>query len=91
MPVLDPVAQGAICVPEAEEFEAPTRLLFNGVDEEEEEEEESTTETGLYNHRALAGWTLDSCYYKCFDALAPDNSKYCVVPIMSHTHTTFKN
>ena len=77
-------------MPEAEEFEAPTRLLFNGVEEEEEEEEVeeemeekfSSRETGLYNHRSLTEWSVESCYLKCFDALAPDNSKYCVVSII---------
>jgi hypothetical protein len=75
-------------VPEAEQFEAPTRLLSNNLQEEKEEEEDmerfGITETGLYNHRSLAAWTLDSCYYKCFDALAPDNSKYCSVVKMLH-------
>lgn len=57
-------------------------------EEKQEEEEEkqgeeetmsSTMEMQLYKHRELNNdtrWSVETCYYACFDRLAPDNSKY---------------
>ena len=45
----------------------------------EEEAMSSTMKMQLYKHRELNNdtrWTVETCYYACFDRLAPDNGKY---------------